>query len=177
MDLSNLRPPKGAKHAKKRVGRGQGSGNGKTALARFIAARSRAEVVELNAVAAGVADLKKVLEGAKYQSSHLGRRTLVLIDEIHHFNRTQQDVLLPAVERGDILLIGMTTENPSFYVNAALLSRFTAFEFKPLTEAHLQAILERAVKDEERGLGKLKLEFAPAAAAREAMARLYSHIS
>ena len=140
-------------------------GCGKTALARFIAARSRAEVVELNAVAAGVADLKKVLEGAKYQSSHLGRRTLVLIDEIHHFNRTQQDVLLPAVERGDILLIGMTTENPSFYVNAALLSRFTAFEFKPLTEAHLQAILERAVKDEERGLGKLKLEFAPAAAA------------
>jgi putative ATPase len=140
-------------------------GCGKTALARFIARRSRAEVVELNAVAAGVADIKKVLEAARYASSSLGRRTLVLIDEIHHFNRTQQDVLLPSVERGDILLIGMTTENPSFYVNAALLSRFTSFEFQPLTEAHLKAILTRALADEERGLGRLKLELAPPAAA------------
>jgi putative ATPase len=132
-------------------------GSGKTALARFIARRTQAEVVELNAVAAGVADLKKVLEQAKYSFSHLGRRTLVLIDEIHHFNRTQQDVLLPSVERGDILLIGMTTENPSFYVNAALLSRFTAFEFQPLTETHLKAILKRALSEQQQGLGKLKL--------------------
>jgi putative ATPase len=87
---------------------------------------------------------------------------LVLIDEIHHFNRTQQDVLLPSVERGDILLIGMTTENPSFYVNAALLSRFTAFEFQPLTEAHLKAILDRALS-EKRGLAELKLKLAPEA--------------
>ncbi|MCX5796488.1 MAG: replication-associated recombination protein A [Elusimicrobia bacterium] len=140
-------------------------GSGKTALARFIAARSQAEVVELNAVAAGVADLKKVLEQAKYSSSHLGRRTLVLIDEIHHFNRTQQDVLLPSVERGDILLIGLTTENPSFYVNAALLSRFTAFEFQPLAEAHLKAILQRALSDEDRGLARLKLKLAAQAEA------------
>jgi putative ATPase len=140
-------------------------GSGKTALARFIAQRSQADVVELNAVAAGVADLKKVLEQAKYSFSHLGRRSLVLIDEIHHFNRTQQDVLLPSVERGDILLIGLTTENPSFYVNAALLSRFTAFEFQPLTEAHLKAILQRALAHEERGLGKLKLKLAAQAAA------------
>ena len=140
-------------------------GSGKTALADFIAEHARADVVELNAVAAGVADLKKVLEAAKYAAAHLGRRTLLLIDEIHHFNRTQQDVLLPSVERGDILLIGLTTENPSFYVNAALLSRFTAFEFKPLTEAHLQAILKRALADQERGLGGLRLKLAPEAAA------------
>ena len=140
-------------------------GSGKTALARFIAQRSRAEVVELNAVAAGVADLKKVLEQAKYSAGHLGRRTLVLIDEIHHFNRTQQDVLLPSVERGDILLIGLTTENPSFYVNAALLSRFTAFEFQPLQESHLQAILTRALAEPQRGLGELRLQLAPEAGA------------
>jgi len=139
-------------------------GSGKTALARFIAERSRADVVELNAVAAGVADLKKVLEAAKYAAGHLGRKTLVLIDEIHHFNRTQQDVLLPSVERGDILLIGMTTENPSFYVNAALLSRFTAFEFQPLSEAHLQAILARALADKGQGLGRLQLKLQAEAA-------------
>ena len=139
-------------------------GSGKTALARFIAERSRADVVELNAVAAGVADLKKVLEAAKYAAGHLGRKTLVLIDEIHHFNRTQQDVLLPSVERGDILLIGMTTENPSFYVNAALLSRFTAFEFQPLSEANLEAILARALADKGQGLGRLQLKLQAEAA-------------
>src|SRR5208282_1170452 len=79
-------------------------------------------------------------------------------DEIHHFNRTQQDVLLPSVESGEIILIGMTTENPSFYVNAALLSRFTAFEFKPLEEAHLRAILDHAIEDPERGLGSYHLD-------------------
>ncbi len=139
-------------------------GCGKTALARFIAERSRADVVELNAVSAGVADLKKTLETARYTASHLGRRTLLLVDEIHHFNRTQQDVLLPSVERGDVLLIGLTTENPSFYVNAALLSRFTAFEFLPLSEDALRRILARALKDEDRGLGRLKLEVAEEAA-------------
>ena len=138
-------------------------GSGKTALARFIARRSRADVVELNAVTAGVADLKKVLEAARYAQEHLGRRTLVLIDEIHHFNRTQQDVLLPPVERGDILLIGLTTENPSFYVNAALLSRFTAFEFTPLNESHLKAILTRALSNEKNGLGRLQLKLSPQA--------------
>jgi len=132
-------------------------GCGKTALARFIAAKSNARVEEINAVAAGVADLKKALEASKYLVSHTGRRTLLLVDEIHHFNRTQQDVLLPAVERGEVILIGMTTENPSFYVNAALLSRFTAFEFKPLDEPDLRAILDRAIKDPERGLGHSNL--------------------
>ena len=140
-------------------------GVGNTGLARFIARQAHAKVVELNAVAAGVADLKKALEQAKYDQSLHGKRTLLLIDEIHHFNRTQQDVLLPAAERGDILLIGMTTENPSFYVNAALLSRVTAFEFQPLSREDMAAILERAVKDPERGLGKLDLELSGDAAA------------
>jgi putative ATPase len=133
-------------------------GVGKTALARFIAALSGAKVVELNAVAAGVADLKKALEEAKYLLAHSKRRTLLLVDEIHHFNKTQQDVLLPAAERGQVLLIGMTTENPSFYVNAALLSRMTAFEFKPLKEQDLKALVLRALSDSERGLGKHKLK-------------------
>lgn len=140
-------------------------GVGKTALARFIASRASAEVVELNAVAAGVADIKKALEQAKYSASHLGRKTLLLVDEIHHFNRTQQDVLLPSVERGEVLLIGLTTENPSFYVNAALLSRFTSFEFQPLSEEDLKGIVKRALGDEARGLGKLDLHLSPDAEA------------
>ena len=139
-------------------------GVGKTALARFIARQADARVVELNAVAAGVADLKKALEQARFDQGSFGRRTLLLVDEIHHFNRTQQDVLLPAAERGEILLIGMTSENPSFYVNAALLSRVTAFEFHPIEAADLRKILDNAVADEERGLGSLKVELAPEAA-------------
>jgi putative ATPase len=139
-------------------------GTGKSALARLIAERSQARVESLNAVAAGVADLKKAVETAKM---HLGsgKRTLLLVDEIHHFNRTQQDVLLPYVERGDVILIGLTTENPSFYVNAALLSRFTAFEFVPLPEGNLGKILDFALKDSERGLGSYNLALEPEARA------------
>ncbi|MBI3554325.1 MAG: replication-associated recombination protein A [Elusimicrobia bacterium] len=138
-------------------------GSGKTALARFIAKRMDAAVVELNAVSAGVADLKKALEQARYDLASRQRKTLLLVDEIHHFNRTQQDVLLPSAERGDVLLIGLTTENPSFYVNAALLSRITAFEFQPLTENHLRAILKRALADKDLGLGAQRLELSPEA--------------
>ena len=138
-------------------------GSGKTALAHYIAAKSNAQVSEVNAVAAGVADLKKAIDSARYLLNHTGRRTLLLVDEIHHFNRTQQDVLLPSVERGEIILIGMTTENPSFYVNASLLSRFTAFEFRPLEESHLREILDRAVRDKERGMGDRQLKLDPEA--------------
>lgn len=137
-------------------------GCGKTALAHLIAARSNAQVHEINAVSAGVADLKKAIESAKHLVGQTGRRTLLLVDEIHHFNRTQQDVLLPSVERGIVILIGMTTENPSFYVNAALLSRFVSFEFKPLDEATLGSILERAIAAEE-GLKDQKLKVEPEA--------------
>ena len=139
-------------------------GCGKTALARFIASKSNAEVVELNAVTAGVADIRKAIDQAKY-SATLGRRTLLLVDEIHHFNKTQQDALLPSVERGDVLLIGMTTENPGFYVNAALRSRVTAFEFMPVPEEELGKILDHAVADAERGVAGLKVVLLPEAKA------------
>ncbi|WP_424245188.1 putative ATPase [Elusimicrobium posterum] len=122
-------------------------GVGKTALARYIASQTQAVTVELNAAAAGVADVKRVIEEAKNRrDTFLEQRTLVLLDEIHHFNKTQQDVLLPSVERGDIILVGMTTENPYFYINSALLSRFSVFEFKPLGEPDLAQIMDRALK-------------------------------
>ena len=140
-------------------------GCGKTALARFIADKSNAEVAELNAVTAGVADIRKAVEQAKYSAGSLGRRTLLLVDEIHHFNKTQQDALLPSVERGDILLIGLTTENPGFYVNAALRSRVTAFEFFPIPEAELEKIAEAALSDSSRGLAALKVVLTPEAKA------------
>ncbi len=130
-------------------------GCGKTATARYVASRTQACVVELNAAAAGVADLKKVLTEAKERlrtPSFTERRTLVILDEIHHFNKTQQDVLLPSVERGEIILIGITTENPYFYINNALLSRFSVFEFKPLAEADLHKILTRAAQKENVAL-------------------------
>ena len=126
-------------------------GCGKTATARFVAIRTQAHTVELNAAAAGVADLKKVLAEAKDRArtpTFEERRTLLILDEIHHFNKTQQDVLLPSVERGDIILIGITTENPYFYINNALLSRFSVFEFKPLENKDLQKILNRAAEKE-----------------------------
>ncbi|MBI4060190.1 MAG: replication-associated recombination protein A [Elusimicrobia bacterium] len=140
-------------------------GCGKTALARHIAAKSDAEVVELNAVTAGVADIRKAVEQARYSANSLGRKTLLLVDEIHHFNRTQQDALLPSVERGEVLLIGMTTENPGFYVNAALRSRVTAFEFVPVPEKELEKILDHAVNDGERGVASLHVVLTPEAKA------------
>lgn len=121
------------------------SGCGKTALASLIARRIKARVFNLNAAAAGVAELKKTIEAAR--ELYRGEKTLVILDEIHHFNKTQQDVLLPSVEKGEIILIGLTTENPFFYVNRALLSRFLIFEFKSHTEKTLSAILKRAIKE------------------------------
>lgn len=145
-------------------------GCGKTGLARFIASISNAEIVELNAVTAGVADIRKAVEQARYSAQNLGRRTLLLVDEIHHFNKTQQDALLPSVERGDVLLIGLTTENPGFYVNAALRSRVTSFEFLPIPEAELAKILDKACADEERGVASMKVVLTP-----EAKAHLIRH--
>ncbi len=127
-------------------------GCGKTATARYVASRTQAHVVELNAAAAGVADIKKVIAEAKDRArtpTFEERRTLLILDEIHHFNKTQQDTLLPSVERGDIILIGITTENPYFYINNALLSRFSVFEFKPLSDKDLAKILNRAAVQEK----------------------------
>jgi putative ATPase len=133
-------------------------GCGKSALARLIAKRTHAAVEELNAVTAGVADVRDVIERAKDRRSLNGQKTLLILDEIHRFNRSQQDALLPDVERGLITLIGLTTENPFFYVNSALLSRAQAFEFKPLSDEALAGILERAVADKRRGLGERTIE-------------------
>lgn len=127
-------------------------GCGKTATARYVASRTQAHVVELNAAAAGVADIKKVIAEAKDRArtpTFEERRTLLILDEIHHFNKTQQDTLLPSVERGDIILIGITTENPYFYINSALLSRFSVFEFKSLSDKDLAKILRRAAEQEQ----------------------------
>ncbi len=125
-------------------------GCGKTGLARFIANSTQAYVTELNAAAAGVADLKRVIEEAKIRiDNNMGhKRTLLILDEIHHFNKTQQDALLPSVESGQIILIGLTTENPYFYINNALLSRFSVFEFKALNDAALSKIIDNAAEVE-----------------------------
>ena len=133
-------------------------GCGKTALARLLSFYAEADAIEMNAVACGVADLKKAIEEARSRLSIQNRRTLLVIDEIHHFNRTQQDVLLPATEKGEILLVGLTTENPAFYVNAALLSRVAAFEFQPLSNEDLEQILEQALQNEKGGLKDLNLK-------------------
>ncbi|MBI4249120.1 MAG: replication-associated recombination protein A [Elusimicrobia bacterium] len=121
-------------------------GSGKSGLARLIAAKTRSAVEELNAVTIGVPEVKKVLERAAWRRKSQNQKTLIILDEIHHFNRTQQDALLPSVERGEITLIGLTTENPNVYINSALLSRFTAFEFNPLEAEHLEKIIRRAIK-------------------------------
>ncbi len=132
-------------------------GCGKSGLARLIAKKTQAYVEELNAVTAGVADVRKVIEAAKERQSLSSQKTLLVLDEIHRFNRSQQDALLPDVERGLITLIGLTTENPYFYVNSALLSRAQVFEFKPLSEKALWKVLDNAIRDKERGLGKMTL--------------------
>lgn len=132
-------------------------GTGKTTVARLLAGETSLGFEQISAIFSGVADLKKVFEAARLRRAN-GRQTLLFVDEIHRFNRAQQDAFLPRVEAGDIVLIGATTENPSFEVNAALLSRSKVFVLQPLTEAALVEILRRALVDRERGLGALDPE-------------------
>lgn len=139
------------------------SGCGKSALARIIAERTKAHFEELNAVTSGVADLRKIIERAWQKRKFSGQKTILLIDELHHFNRSQQDGLLPDVEKGIVTLIGITTENPYFYINSRLLSRSQIFEFKPLNDEELKVILKRAIEDKENGLGKKRISIAPEA--------------
>jgi len=139
------------------------SGCGKSALARIIAERTKAHFEELNAVTSGVADLRKIIERAWQKRKFSGQKTILLIDELHHFNRSQQDGLLPDVEKGIVTLIGITTENPYFYINSRLLSRSQIFEFKPLSDEELKVILKRAIEDKENGLGKKRINIAPEA--------------
>jgi putative ATPase len=128
-------------------------GCGKSALARLIAQKTQAAVEEMNAVTAGVADVRAMIDRAKDRRSMTGQKTLLILDEIHRFNRSQQDALLPDVERGLFTLIGLTTENPFFYVNSALTSRAQVFEFKPLSDEALSKILQNALQNKEYGLG------------------------
>ena len=128
-------------------------GTGKTTLARVIAEITQAHFVPFSAVLAGIKEIKEVMAAAQDRRHRMGRRTIVFVDEIHRFNKAQQDAFLPRVEAGDIALIGATTENPSFEVNAALLSRSKVFVLQALGADTIEAILRRAVDDRERGLG------------------------
>jgi putative ATPase len=128
-------------------------GTGKTTLARVMADLTKADFLAFSAVLSGIKEVKDVMAAAQDRRRRTGRRTIVFVDEIHRFNKAQQDAFLPRVEAGDIALIGATTENPSFEVNAALLSRSKVFVLKPLDEAALVRILRRAIADRERGLG------------------------
>ena len=130
-------------------------GSGKTTLAEVIARQTRSHFVSLSAVSAGVADLRKVVEDARKLRQFSQQRTILFIDEIHRFNKAQQDAVLPHVERGTVTLIGATTENPSFEVISALLSRCRVFTLRGLSEEHILTILHRALADRERGLGQL----------------------
>jgi putative ATPase len=132
-------------------------GTGKTTLARLIARITRAHFVSFSAVLAGIKEIRTVMAEAEEARRRSGRRTLLFVDEIHRFNKAQQDAFLPRVEAGDIVLIGATTENPSFEVNSALLSRSKVYVLKPLDIDALVAILRRALTDSERGLGSTGL--------------------
>jgi putative ATPase len=131
-------------------------GTGKTAIARVIAAKTNAHFDWINAATAGLDDLRKVIQSARARKAR-GTRTILFLDEIHRFNKLQQDALLPDVEEGNIILIAATVENPFFYVNSALLSRSQIFELKPLTQEDIVKVLHNALRDRERGLGNLQI--------------------
>jgi putative ATPase len=138
-------------------------GTGKTTLARLIAQTASAQFIPLSAVMAGVKDIRAAVENARAARTADGRPTLLFLDEVHRFNKAQQDTFLPYLEDGTLTFIGATTENPSFEVVSALLSRARIYVLKPLTAADLTAVLRRALTDEERGLGRDSLEAGPEA--------------
>ena len=133
-------------------------GTGKTTLAKVIANTTQADFRQINATSAGKKDMEEVVAKAKETIAAYQRKTILFIDEIHRFNKGQQDYLLPFVEDGTVTLIGATTENPFFEVNGALISRSIIFELKPLSDEDIRAILRRALTDEERGLGSFRAE-------------------
>src|ERR1700754_4983069 len=132
-------------------------GTGKTSLAQIIARQTKSKFERLSGVESNVADMRRVLSGAANRLENTGSSTILFIDEIHRFNKAQQDVLLPDVESGVIKLIGATTHNPFFFVNSPLVSRSQIFELRPLTEQDLLELLDRALRDAERGLGHVKI--------------------
>src|SRR3954463_1189286 len=131
-------------------------GTGKTTLAQIIAHMTKAEFIEFSAVLVGIKEIKQVMSEAE-RGRQYGTRTIVFIDEIHRFNKAQQDAFLPHVEKGNIRLIGATTENPSFEINSALLSRCRVYVLQPLTEEQIVHLLKRALNDRERGLGEMNV--------------------
>jgi putative ATPase len=133
-------------------------GTGKTSLAQIIARQTKSKFERLSGVESNVADMRRVLAAATNRLENTGATTILFIDEIHRFNKSQQDVLLPDVESGVVRLIGATTHNPFFFVNSPLVSRSQIFELRPLTEADLLGLLQRALRDAERGLGFLKIQ-------------------
>jgi len=140
-------------------------GTGKTTLAQIIARMTKAEFIEFSAVLTGIKEIKQVMADAE-RARQYGTRTIVFIDEIHRFNKAQQDAFLPHVEKGNIRLIGATTENPSFEIISALLSRSRVYVLKPLTEEQVVLLLRRAIADERRGLGAMKLRASDAVLAK-----------
>ncbi|HVM92667.1 MAG TPA: replication-associated recombination protein A [Terriglobales bacterium] len=146
-------------------------GTGKTTLAKIIAGITKAEFIEFSAVLSGIKEIKQVMSDAE-RARQYGTRTIVFVDEIHRFNKAQQDAFLPHVEKGNIRLIGATTENPSFEINGALLSRCRVYVLKQLTEEQIVSLLKRALGDSERGLGQIQLS-----ASDEALAKVAAYSS
>ena len=132
-------------------------GSGKTALAHVIAHHTQCRFVPLNATASGTKEVREAIEEARKELEETGRRTILFVDELHRFNRSQQDLLLPDVEEGRIVLIGATTQNPFFAVNSPLLSRSQIFTFEPLSREAIKSLLRRALADAERGLGAIPI--------------------
>jgi len=132
-------------------------GTGKTALAQLIAGHTHGRFRPLNAVASGTKEVREILDEARAELEETGRRTILFVDELHRFNKAQQDVLLPDVEEGRIVLLGATTQNPFFAVNAPLLSRSQIFAFEPLSREDILTLLRRALTDRERGLGEIEV--------------------
>ena len=132
-------------------------GVGKTTLAKIIAETTKANFIEFSAVMSGIKEIKQVMASAA-QAAEMHSRTILFVDEIHRFNKAQQDAFLPYVERGTIRLIGATTENPSFEIISALLSRCRVYVLQPLSEERIVSLLRRAVEDRERGLGAMELQ-------------------
>ena len=135
-------------------------GTGKTTLAHIIANSTKSEFIRISAVGSGVKDLREIIASAE-KSGRLGSKTILFIDEIHRWSKAQQDYLLPIVERGTVTLIGATTENPSFEVRSALLSRCRVFVLKQLTKEQIAKIIEQTLQDKESGLGELKIKIKP----------------
>ena len=133
-------------------------GSGKTTLARIIAEMTHAKFVRISGVESNVAEMRRVIAAATNRLRTSGRKTILFVDEIHHFNKAQQDILLPDVEAGTLRLIGATTYNPFFYVNSALVSRSQVFRLEPLTVEQLEVLIDRALADKERGLGNYNVK-------------------